>query len=63
MLIAKGCPVMRVYLLKGGHRGYGGHVVNLAQNIGDFVDSLPRPAKELSIIVVRRQGGEGTSVE
>ena len=50
---------MRVYRLKGGQRGYGGHVVNLAQNIGDFVNSLPRPAKELPIIVVRRQGGEG----
>ena len=59
MLIAKGCPVMRVYRLKGGQRGYGGHVVNLAQNIGDFVNSLPRPAKELPIVVVRRQGGEG----
>ena len=60
MLIAKGCPVMRVYRLKGGQRGYGGHVVNLAQNISDFVNSLPRPATELPIIVVRRQGGEGT---
>ena len=59
MLIAKGCPVMRVYRLKGGQRGYGGHVVNLAQNIGDLVNSLPRSTRELPIIVVRRQGGEG----
>ena len=59
MRIAKGCPVMRAYRLTGGQRGYGGHVVNLAQNIGDFVNSLPRPARELSIIVVRRQDGEG----
>ena len=59
MPIAKGCPVMRVYRLKGGQRGYGGHVINLAQNVGDFVNSLPRPARELSIIVVRRQGREG----
>ena len=59
MLIAKSCSVMRVYRLKGGQRGYGGHIVNLAQNIGDFVNSLPRPARELPIIVVRRQGGEG----
>ncbi|CAM9491600.1 unnamed protein product, partial [Ascophyllum nodosum] len=36
MLIAKSCSVMRVYRLKGGQRGYGGHIVNLAQNIGDF---------------------------
>ena len=61
ILIAKGCPVMRVYRLKKGQRGYGGHVVNLAQNNGDFVNSLPRPARELPIIiVVRRQGGEST---
>ena len=59
MLITKVCPVMRIYRLKGGQRGYGGHVVNLAKNIGDFVNSLPRPAWELPIIVVRRQGGEG----
>ena len=59
MLIAKSCPAMRFYRLKEGQRGYGGHVVNLAQNIGDFVNSLPRPASELPIIVVRRQGGEG----
>ena len=63
MLIAKGCPVMRVYRLKGEQRGYGGHVVNLAQNIGDFINSLPRPARELPIVVVRRQGGEGTHKE
>ena len=60
MLITKGCPVMRVYRLKGGQRGYGGHVVNLAQNIDDFVNSLLWPARDLPIIVVRRQGGEGT---
>ena len=60
MLIAKGCPVMRVYRLKEGKRGYGGHIVNLKQNIGGFVNSLPRPARNLPIIVVRRQGGEDT---
>ena len=49
-----------VFRLKGGQRGYGGQVINLAQNIGDFVNSLPRPARELPIIVVRSQGGEGT---
>ena len=60
MLIAKGCPVMRVYHLKGGQRGSGGHVVNLAPNIGGFVNSLPRPARDLPTIMVRRQGEEGT---
>ena len=60
MLIAKACPVMRVYRLKGGQRGYGGHIVNLAQNIGGFVNSLPRAARGLPIVVVGRQGEEGT---
>ena len=63
LLIAKGSLVMRVYRLKGGQRGYGGHVVNLAQNIDDFVNNLLRHARELPIIVVWRQGGKGTSVE
>ena len=40
MLIAKGCPVMRVYRLERGQRGYGGHVANLAQNIGNFACSM-----------------------
>ena len=53
MLIAKDCPVMRVYRLKGGQRGYGDRVVNLAQNIGDFVSSLPRPARDLPIEATR----------
>ena len=60
MLIAKGCPVMRVYHLEEEQRGYGGHVVNLAQNVGDFVKRLPRAAKNLPIMVVRRLGGAYT---
>ena len=60
MLIAKGCLVMRVYHLKGGQRGYNGHVVNLAQNVGDFVKCLPRTAKDLPIVVVRCLDGENT---
>ena len=43
VLIAKGRPVMRVYRLKEEQRGSGGHVVNFEQNIGGFVNSLPRP--------------------
>ena len=60
MLIAKGCPVMRVYRLKGGQRENGGHVVNLAQNVGGFINRLPRVSRDLPIVVVRRRGGEGT---
>ena len=60
MLIAKGCPVMRVYRLKEGQRGYGKHVVNLAQNVGGFFNHLPRAARDLPLVVMRRQGGDGT---
>ena len=60
MPFAKGCPAMCVYHLKRGQRGYDGHVVNIEQNIGGFINCLPRPARGLPIIVVRRQGGEGT---
>ena len=63
MLVAKGCPVMRVYHLKGGQQGYGGHVVNLAQNVGDFVERLPRAAKDLPIVVVRRLAGKDTHTD
>ena len=60
MLISKGWPVMRVYRIKGEQRGYDGHLVNLAQNVGDFVKHLPRAAKNLPMIVVRRLGGDDT---
>ena len=51
---------MRVYRLKGGQRGYGGHVVNLAQDVGGFPKRLRSGAWDLPILVVRREGGEGT---
>ena len=42
MLIARCCPIMRVLHLKGGQLGYGGHVVNVAQDITTFAATLPR---------------------
>ena len=42
MLIARCCPIMRVIHLKGGQLGYGGHVVNVAQDITSFAATLPR---------------------
>ncbi|CAN0181071.1 unnamed protein product, partial [Laminaria digitata] len=60
MLISRGCPMMRVYRLKGGPGGYRGHVVNLAQDVGEIAKRLPRAAGDLPILVVRREGGEGT---
>ena len=51
---------MRVYRLKGGQRGYGGHVVKMAQNVSGFVNRLPRAARDLPIVVLRRQGGDSS---
>ena len=48
MLIARCCPIMRVIHLKGGQLGYGGHVVNVAQDITTFAATLPRLAEVCS---------------
>ena len=39
---------MRVIHLKGGQLGYGGHVVNVAQDITTFAATLPRLAEACS---------------
>ena len=57
MLIARCCPIMRVVHLKGGQLlGYGGHVVNVAQDITTFAATLPRLAADVPIIILRREG-------
>ena len=56
MLIARSCPIMRVIHLKGGQLGYGGHVVNVAQDITTFAATLPRLAADVPIIILRREG-------
>ena len=58
MLIARSCPIMRVIHLKGGQLGYGGHVVNVAQDITTFAATLPRLAADVPIIILRREGQE-----
>ena len=58
MLIARCCPIMRVIHLKGGQLGYGGHVVNVAQDITTFAATLPRLAVYVPIIILRREGQE-----
>ena len=58
MLIARSCPIMRVIHLKGGQLGYGGHVVNVAQDISTFAATLPRLAADVPIIILRREGQE-----
>ena len=49
---------MRVVHLKGGQLGYGGHVVNVAQDITTFAATLPRLAADVPIIILRREGQE-----
>ncbi|CAB1108899.1 unnamed protein product [Ectocarpus sp. CCAP 1310/34] len=58
MLIAQCCPIMRVLHLKGGQLGYGGHVVNVAQDISTLAAALPRLAADVPIIIIRREGQE-----
>jgi hypothetical protein len=54
MLIALAMPIMKVYRLKGGQRGFKGNVINLPQDIAAMVQALPRLPRDLPMIVVRR---------
>jgi hypothetical protein len=54
MLIALAMPIMKVYRLKGGQRGFKGNVINLPQDIAAMAQALPRLPGELPMIVVRR---------
>ena len=56
MLIAKVLPVMCIYRLPHGQYGYGGHILNLPQDVQSFVNSLPRSPTTLDVIIVRKQG-------
>ena len=58
MLIARCNTIMRVLHLKGGQLGYGGHVVNVAQDVTTFAATLPRLAADVPIIIIRREGQE-----
>ena len=53
MLIA---PIMSIYRLPQGQYGYGGHVINLPQDVASFTHRLPRLSSELDILIVRKQG-------
>ena len=53
MIIARCCPIMCILQL-----GYGGHVVNVAQDITIFAATLPGLAADVPIIVIRREGQE-----
>lgn len=60
MLIARCCPIMTVYRKHGGQRGYTGHVLNLPQDIQQFLNKLPPPINELPILQISRQGANNT---
>lgn len=56
MLISKVLPIMSIYRLPHGQYGYGGHILNLPQDVTSFINNLPRSVATLDIIVVRKQG-------
>ena len=60
MLISAVMPLMTIYRLPHGQFGYKGHIINLPQDISYFATSLPRKAKELDILVVRKEGTNST---
>ena len=60
LLIARACPIMTVYHKHGGQLGYSGHVLNLSQNIQQFINKLPVNVSDLRILTVTRQGAQGT---
>ena len=63
MLIARACPIMRVYTKHGGQHGYQGHVLNLPQDLQRFVDQLPRSPSSLPVIIVRKPGADSTHID
>jgi len=63
MLTARACPIMTVYRKHGGQRGYQGHVLNLPQNIQQFLKKLPAPIASLPILIIKRVGAENTTAE
>ena len=60
LLIARACPIMTVYHKHGGQLGYSGHVLNLAQNIQQFINKLPVRVNSLPFLTITRQGAANT---
>ena len=60
LLIARACPFMTVYHKHGGQLGYSGHVLNLPQNIQQFINKLPVKISDLPILTVTRHGAANT---
>ena len=60
LLIARTCPIMTVYHKHGGQLGYSGHVLNLPQNIQQFINKLPVKVTDLPILTITKQGATNT---
>ena len=60
MLISPVMPMMSVYQLPRGQLGYGGHVVNLPQDVAGFVSTLPRHPSSLDLVVIRMESTAGS---
>ena len=58
MLVARACPIMRLYTKKSGHSGLSGHVINVPQNLKPLDTDLPRLVSDTPILYVRRTGKE-----
>ena len=59
MLISPEMPMMSVYRLPHGQLGYGGHVINLLQDVASFVSRLPRHPSSLDLVVIRKESTAG----
>lgn len=59
MLIARANPIMCLYRKHGGERGYHGHILNLPQDIQNFLDQLPANINELPALLIRRTTDDG----
>ncbi len=63
MLISRVMPMMTLYRLPHGQYGYRGHIINLPQDISSFATSLPRLPSKLDVVLVRREGANGSHKE
>lgn len=50
---------MCLYRKHGGERGYHGHILNLPQDIQNFLDQLPANINELPALLIRRTTDDG----
>ena len=56
MLISPVLLLMSIYRLPHGQYRYGGHVINLSQDIPSFVSSFPRLPSDVDIVIARKEG-------